>query len=295
MPQPIPYPPRGPSVAGDVISINRFLNSPRLVERRLRTISEQRFISDRILTGSGSPEGGAIQYEESESIYSSGAVESIQPTGEFPLTGAAAGPTQVKEVEKWGQDALVAWEAVKRLRRNPVDRALTKISNSIVKKVDSNALAAIEAAPIQTSAASDWTAASADTVITHVGTGIKLIVELNEGFVADTLLIDDTRYLDIISKDSLRRALEGDSSGRIATTGSVGDLVGLRVMVTPNLPAAGNAYVIDTNVAGGQADERPLYGTSWWIQEIESWRLRGGRITVPYVNEPKAIVKLTGV
>ena len=45
------YPPAPPTLSGDILTISRFLNSPALVQRRLRTIAEARFISDAILTG----------------------------------------------------------------------------------------------------------------------------------------------------------------------------------------------------------------------------------------------------
>ena len=49
------YPPAQPSISGDVVTISRFLNNPTLVARRLRTLAEQRFISDVLLSGGSRP------------------------------------------------------------------------------------------------------------------------------------------------------------------------------------------------------------------------------------------------
>jgi hypothetical protein len=48
---PYTYPPAAPTLSGDVETISRFLNSPTLVARRLRTLAEQRYIADTLLSG----------------------------------------------------------------------------------------------------------------------------------------------------------------------------------------------------------------------------------------------------
>ena len=287
------YPPNAPTVSGDLVTISRFLNSPTLVERRLRSVTEQRFIADQLLTGRANPSGGAIQFEQSESIYTDQAVESIHPGTEFPITGLGAGPTQIAQVEKWGQDALVTLESVQRERRSPVDRAMNKIANAVVRQVDTVALAAIAAAPIQTFAGADWTAATADSILRQIAEAVAMIRGLNEGFEPDTLVIDDDRYVDLIAKQTIRDAI--DNAENTGYTGSIGRLAGLRIMVSPNLPTAGTALVLDSNNLGGLADETPLQGRSWWEEVPERWRIRGKRVTVPYVNEPDAAVEITGV
>lgn len=288
------FPPRPGTVSGDFVTISRLLNSPTLIERRLRSITEQRFISDQLLTGRAEPSGGAIQFEQSESIFPNGEVESIEPGAEFPLTTTGHGPTQVEAVKKWGLDGLVTRESVRRMRRSPLDRELTKISNGIVKKVDGQNLAKIAAAPIQTLAGSDWTAATADTILRQVAEAVALIEDLNEGFVATDLVLDGTRYIDLIAKESIRKAVES-AEPDIAYTGNMGRILNLNILRTNNLPAGISVLVLDRTQLGGLADEEPLYGTSWWVQEIESWRLRGGRVTTGFVNEPNAAVKITGV
>lgn len=288
------WPPRPATVSGDFVTISRLLNTPTLIERRLRSITEQRFISDQLLTGRAEPSGGAVQYEQTESIYPNGEVESIEPGGEFPLGTSGQGPSEIAAVKKWGLDGLVPRERVRRERRSPLDRELTKISNGIVKKVDGENLAKIAAAPIQTHIGSDWTVATADTILRQIAEAVALIDDLNEGFMPTDLVLDGPRYIDLVAKETIRNAIEGPDPN-VAYTGNLGRIMGLNIMRTNNMPAGFQAMVIDRNVAGGLADEEPLYGTSWWVQEIESWRLRGGRVTTAFVNEPLAIVQITGV
>jgi hypothetical protein len=67
---PYTYPPAAPSISGDNVTISRFLNNPTLVARRLRTLLEQRYIADTLLSGRFNVEGGAVTYETGESIFS---------------------------------------------------------------------------------------------------------------------------------------------------------------------------------------------------------------------------------
>jgi hypothetical protein len=150
---PYMYPPIPPSISSDVETINRFLQSPTLVARRLRTLLEQRFIGDTLLSARAEPQGGAIVYEQSETIYTDRAVEAVAPGGEYPLTTVSTGPAQVaKSTVKWGQDTYITDEAIKRLGFNPVDRAMLKLVNTLVKQVDSVCLSLIASAVTQTQA-----------------------------------------------------------------------------------------------------------------------------------------------
>lgn len=288
-------PPRPPTVSGDLVTISRFLNSPTLVERRLRSMTEKRFVADRLLTARVNASGGAVQYEQSESIFPDRDPESIEPGGEFPLTGLGVGPTEIKAVEKWGIDTKVYLEAVRRQNRNPVDRAMTKLSNGVVRQVDRTALSAIDLAPIQTFAGADWSTASADAVLNQLASAKALITKKDEGFMPDICTIDDDREVDLLSKSAIADAI--DHVENPAYEGTLGRLMGLTFLVTAaaNMPGTMRTVVEDSNVLGGMAEEEPLSGTSWWVQDTEHWRLRGKRVVVPFVNEPDAACEITGV
>src|SRR3954451_25133452 len=99
---PITYPAAAPTLTGDVLDINRFLNTPTLIQRALRTIANQRFVGDFALSGRGQASGGAVLYEQNESIYPDRAVEAVEPGAEYPLTTVGTGPGLISSVKKWG-------------------------------------------------------------------------------------------------------------------------------------------------------------------------------------------------
>jgi hypothetical protein len=77
--------------------------------------------------------------------------------------------------------------------------------------------------------------------------------------------------------------------------GLITSILGLDVLVTPNLPVATEAIVCDRSVLGGMAEEVPLTSRSIREETLERWRLRAKRVVVPYVQEPGAGVRLTGI
>lgn len=307
MPYTYPVPP--PTISGDYETIHRLLQNPVLIARRLRTIAEQRFIADALLTGRFEAVGGSIWYEQQgESLYTDRAPEIITPGGEYPLSGLGIGPTQVAAVAKWGQDVPVTDEAIKRLNRNPVDRAFAKMINYVVKTVDSISLAAIMSAVTQTAAAAaQWTTtATAKQIFSDVAFAKQAIIDLNEGYDPDTVVLPSAAWVAAMATFTDAGYLPREDRSTPALTGDFPIIDGMRWLTSPNVPSATTAIVVDSAMLGGMADENlggPGYvGAAAGVQaksmrddENDRWRLRARRITVPVVLEPLAAKKITGV
>lgn len=305
---PYTYPPSAPTVTGNYETIHTLLASPTLIARRLRTIAEERFISDVLLRGRFVASGGAVQFEQNESIYTDRAPQSVRPGMGYSQSGLGVGPTQIAEVQKWGQDVPVTDEAIKRLNRNPVDRAFVKLVNQMVRQVDSVSLAAIASSVTTTSAAAAaWSGATAKQILTDVGVPAANLRALNDGYEPDTVVVDDLRwtYAMIAFADAGYVPRETASSNPVLT-GQFPVILGMTWLSTPNLPTAGTAMVVDTSQLGGMADE-PLGGPGYTgaqagvesksirQDELDRYLLRARRVTVPVVLEPDAAATITGV
>lgn len=301
---PYTYPPAPVSLSGDVESINRFLQTPTLIARRLRTILEQRFIGDTLLTSRSPAQGGSIIYEQNESIYTDRAVESVSAGGEYPVTGIPTGPAQVAKTVKWGQDSFVTDEAIARLLMSPVERALLKLANTLVKQVDSVCLSLIASAVTQTqAAAAAWTTSPAGLFL-DVQLAKAKITTLNQGYSPDTLVVDDTTYAYLTSNPAIIASAKREDGTNPIYNGEFPIIGGLRVLPTPNLPATG-AWVLDSSMLGGIANEalgggyqqagNGIETKSIRDDENDQFRLRARRVFVPYVMEPNAAVKITGI
>lgn len=301
---PYTYPPSAPTLAGDVETVNRFLAAPTVVTRRLRTIAQNRFISDVILSNRQEPSGGAIIYEINEGIYADRAVEAVPPGGEYPITTVSSGNAQLAKVVKWGQDTYVTDEAIKRQRMSPVERALTKLANTVIKQVDSVALSLVASAVVQTVPAFAAWSASTATILRDIMKAKALVAGLNQGYDPNYLIVDDTTFALVASDPTLINAMRREDAGNTIYTGEFPILAGLTILPTPNLPSAG-AWVVDSTMLGGMADENLGGGYQGGPSGIEAksmrdddqdqWRLRARRVTTPYVSEPGSAVRITGI
>lgn len=294
---PITYPPAPPTLSGDLETISRFLNTPTLVQRALRTLAENRFIADSILQAHIPASGGAVLFEQSESIFADQVPSGIQPGAEFPLSTVGTGPAQIAAVTKWGLDTVVTDEAIMRMWRNPVDRALIKLVNSIVKQVDAVAMTAINTAVTQTSAAAaHWDTST--TLVREITAAVAAIIDLNQGYDPDTIVVSRQVGGFLTGNDKvlglLPREHDNVTSGPVYT-GVLNRFLNLDIMTTPNLPVNTLAIVLDRKVLGGMAEEVPLTSRSIRQEENERWRLRAKRVVVPFVQEPNAAFKITGV
>lgn len=298
------YPPTQPTTA----ELHSLLTSPTLIARRLRTLAEQRFVSDRLLTGRFNAEGGAVKYEQADGLRTDRSPEIVRPFAEYPLSGASIGLPQTAEVQKWGQDVPVSDESIKRLNRNPVDRAFAKLVNAMVRQVDSVALAVIASQITATSAAAaPWATATARQIFTDVALAKAAVTALNEGYVPDTVVVDDVRWAYAMAAfvDAGYVSRENAATNP-AITGTFPVVEGMTWLASPNLPTAGTVLVVDSQQLGGMADEQlggPGYiGAAAGVEtksirdeNKDGYLLRARRITVPVVIEPGAGREITGV
>jgi hypothetical protein len=302
----ITYPPAAPTLTGDVIAISRFLNTPTAVSRRLRTIAENRFIADVLLTGR--IEGSSVLYETDESIYTSRAPEIVAPGTQYPRALAPTGTAAVANPVKWGEEIPITDEEVGRFRGQAVERNLQKIVNYIVYTVDTTALAVISAAVTQSiTAIANWNAGGAN-IILDLLRAKATIRALNKGYEPNAVACDDFAFAYIMGNLNVLSTMAREAGTTVSMSGDLPVLAGLRIMPTPNLPTAGQAIVVDTTALGAMAYERipspeyqgdPATGIETLTRRDpvgnDSWLVRGRRPVVGIVQEPGAGCKIGGI
>ena len=306
---PITYPPPTPTVTGDITSIHTLMNAPALLTRRLRTLAEHRFISDSLLTEKYPVEAGALQYQQGESIFTDRTPGSVRPGMEYPLTTLGWGPTQIAEVVKWGQDVPITDESIKRMRMSPVNRALLKLVNQMVKTIDAITIAAIASQVTQTRAATAlWTGATA-VILRDILLAKADILALNQGFNPDICVVDDITYAYVVSDDKIANAAMRESRANPVYTGEFPIIGGLTILpaAAGNIPFATSALILDSTQLGGMADE-DLGGPGYTgtgaagvetkairDEDNDKYKVRARRVTVPVVVEPAAAIRISGV
>ena len=310
---PIPhiFPAAAPTISGDLLTISRFLNSPALVQRRLRTIAEQRFLADSILSGRYEVTGGSLLYEQTESIYTSRAPESVSAGAEYPRSPAVPGTAALAGVTKWGSDVPVTDEHLHRYGRRAIDVALLKIVNYMVKQVDTTAMtligAAVPAGNLVTQVAA-WDNASAN-ILLDLLKAKALIEAYDQGYSADTIVTTDLGKARILADQKIISGTTRESGNAVTLSGDIPEIGGMRILATNNIPTLTSyyAFVLDSQMLGGLAYERlespeysgdPANGVESWTRRDpdanDQWLVRGRRPVVPVIQEPSCIAAISG-
>jgi len=302
------YPPAAPTLSGNNLTIDRLLLQPTYLQRYLRTIPQQRFIADQLLTGRIRSTGGAVLYEQSESIFNTRSVEAVGAGAEYPRDTTSAGTAALAAVSKWGQATSLTDEAIKRevYQASLLDRTLRKVANTIISKVDRLATSAMASAVTATSAAgTTWDNTSAIAFRDVEKAGAK-IVDQNQGYKADAVLMSTTKYAMLITDPAIAAMRRRETVENPVYGGLMENLGPYTIIATAvaNLPSD-DVWVYDSTMLGAMVDEGevdPGYasmdnGLQFKVQRVDerdAWDIWARRITVPIVQEPSCAVKITG-
>lgn len=305
------YPaPPATTADGQTINVHRLLKNPAVLARRVRTLAEQRFIADFLLTGRFQAVGGSILYETGEPVFLDDDPESIPPGGAFPQSKATNGPIATAKTSKWGRDVPVFDETISRLGINPVNRGLLKLVNTVVRYVDSIALGVIAS---KVTATWDVTGAGAPGAWTTGGPILEGVLraaaqvdELNQGFSIDTIVLKPSQHAKVIARLVNANMLPREVDGNPVVGGKYPiEALGYTWATSPNVPTT-DPLLLDRSQLGGMADEEidsPGYsrgGAGVGVEtksirddKLEGYLLRARRVTVPVVLEPSAAIRLT--
>jgi hypothetical protein len=144
----ITYPLGAPTINGTTLTVETALQQPGRITKRLADLTKQKFIVDKLFSGSGaSTAAGAIIYDAitANDLYLDRDVEQRGPTDEYPIVGGSRPAPKVAKSEDWGGKFPVSDEAVTRNDRFYLDNQTRQLGNTIVRKVNSRTVAVLEA------------------------------------------------------------------------------------------------------------------------------------------------------
>lgn len=291
-----PYPPAPPTVGNGALTVDLFLNNPPYVQRALEDLTRERFITDYIFTQGPAASGGSVLYDQvtAATLYAERAIQQIEPGSEFPLLTFPEAAPLVATVKKWGGAFDITDEARDRNRVDVAARNLRMTANTIIQKMNLVAIAALDAAPIIAQTASgDWSTGATD-IVSDLLTAQASINQADLGYMADTVLLNPAQELDIKKDADIRSLLPRENAvyNPLLSTGLSG-MLGLNFVVSNRVPA-GTVYVLQRQVAGSYSDEQGLSSEVVPMRDKQMTRVQAWRKTVPFVTDPKSVVKITG-
>lgn len=297
MPLSVAYPPPPPSVTGETISVSAYLQNPTRVTRIVQALAAQRFVADLIFGPGPAVTGGAVQYDQIDrnDLFLDRDVEAIRPGAEYPILSDTAPAPKMAAVTKWGGRVFVTDENRDRNRYDVLNRELTKLANTIIRKVDTVAIAALDAAPIRSIASAfTWSAGTGEQIVGQLVDARVLVDDADMGYVVDTVLVNPAGEAALLKKKEFRDALQGSQTSAILRDATVGRVLTMDFFKTNRVPA-GTAYVLQRRIVGGISDEAPLATKTYRQEDSDKTWVQGARRLVPYVTDPLAVVKITGI
>ena len=294
------YPVKHPEGTLTTEQLHLLLSSPARIAKRVADVTKMRFIADYLLSGRFDASGGGVFYETGEDPFAPDDPRAVAPLGEYPKTILFEGETVAVATRKWGTETDISDEKVSRQGISYVNKSIARIANSVIRRVDSIAMAVIAAKVTSTFAAGAFT--TAGDMVSKVEQIRGERADLGLGLDLNTIVLTPTQYAKVVKILVDSNALPRESDNPVVPGRIPIDTLGLSWAVSPHYTGA-NPLLIDRDQLGGMADEKldsPDYSASGNI-EIYSRRegndsriVRGRRVTVPVVTDPLAGVQLTG-
>lgn len=296
MPFSTSYPPAAPSITTDTLSISVYLDNPTRIRRVVEDLTLNRFIADRLLTQGPRATGGAVIYDQvtAGDFFLARDVEKIAPGAEYPILTDTAPTPLTAAVDKWGGQVFITDE---QRDRNAIDvfvRETRKLANTIVRKVDTVALAALAAAPVNPVSGTDWTAATGAAMIANLIDAAAAINDPDMGYVADLVILNPVQFNELLKNKDFRDAMTNGVEGSILRDGIIGQFLGMD-FARSNRVTAGTGYIAAGGMVGGISDEQPLTTEVYRMPGSDRTYIKSNRRMVAWITDPKAASIITGI
>lgn len=298
-PAPVSYPLGAPTISGTTLTVDTALAQPGRITRRIADITLQKFIVDRIFAGSGtSTVAGAIIYDQAvaNDLYASREPERRMPGDEYPIIGAPRRAPKVATSEDWGGKFFVTDEAVRRNDRIHFDQQVTALANTLVRRVNTQAVAQLDAAITALGGAGTFVGHNWETVVTGGSSQTNASGWPGADFANAQLLADvdelgvvfDLWIMNPLQRASLATVYGGELSDLLAS-------YGISEIFATNRVPAGTAYAVARNQVGFLDYEQGLGTETWREQKTKRNWVQTSVMPIMGITNPYSIKKVTGL
>jgi hypothetical protein len=292
------YPLGAPTISGaGNITVSMMLKQPTRISRYLQALPLRNFLSPLLFSNPAGVQGGGVIYDQLtlNDLFSTRDVQTVEPGGEFPILNSDTGVPNWAAVEKDGGKFFVLDEARDRNDQGVIQREGRKLLNTIIRKLDAKAVAAVNAAlsayPSQVVAGHSWS-----TVVTGGSSQTNNSGWPGADFAAAQAVADgqelgvefNSLAVNPAQKASLVTVYGADYM-------AVLDAYGITNVVSSNRVTAGTAFLFEEQQVGEQRYEKALDTETWREQATQRTWVQSDVRAVRYVTNPLSIVKLTGI
>lgn len=296
---------------GDTITVEEAMKDPTFIPEQTLETLDGAFLEAALFRNGGTNDG-IVAFREAAAPYLDDDAEEVAEWAEIPVSGLGGGKLRSIIGVKTALAIQVSWE----MRRfNQVDKLAqqtTALQNTMIRNGVESTLAAFDRAGVQEMQASaDWKDGDADPMI-DLRQAKRLISKATPdgkpdkyfGYKPDLLVLNEATYDLALFHESVQRFYRGDiASENPAYRGVQPETIGGLRVVTSNFIPEGEAYVMQSGTCGFVSEAQPLTftplyspgGESGYGGPNQTWRSDAFRHRIIAVDNPKAVVKLTGM
>lgn len=282
-----------PELTGRRLTVDAALKQPNIIRDQIAKLADSTLLLPKVFRPFGAQvqAGGLLYSVIAASDFFTSDVEKRAPGAEYRLVEGVQPTPQLALVEDWGGKFAVTDEMRTRNDISYLDQQTTQLANTIARKLDTRAVAALAAAPIGSVVVTGtWDSlqflgpdagltASVDRPTAHFAQAQEL-ADLEElGVQHDSLLVHPNQAR------ALREAYAENLTAMLAS-------VGLTMHSNPRLPA-GTAYVCQGGQVGTVGFEHVLTVDVWPDPATRSTWVQAFAVPAFAIDKPYCAKKIT--
>lgn len=303
---------------GPQITVSEMLADPTFIPTRIIEGLQGQFLEDLFFRQAES-NSGIVAFREAAAAYLADDAEEIAEFGEIPVSAPELGELKAAFGIKSGEAIRVSWEMKNENKVDQVSTRLAALQRTMIRhgvRAVQGVLAAAKVPTLQASAT--WTAGDP---VKDLFDAVELVQSANDGDVdrqfdydPNTILLHPASLTKLVRNETMQKFYIGSVANENpifqAMDGSkiFGGLTDIELfgklrVATSRLMPVGEAYVFEAQGVGFKSDTMPLTATPMYSEGGDSplggptmsWRSDLVRKRAIAVDNPKAVVKLTGI
>lgn len=291
------------------ITVNSMIKDPLVIRQRVLRMADKQFIMEALLRKVPNTQSGVVQYAQEEPLFLNDEPEVVAEGAEIPVLQGSDAQLKAAHTIKLALGIEITQEMRDRNRVDRVQKRLDQANNTMVRAWENRMFSMVQGSGAPTVAATvPWDAVDPNTVKIRkdVLSGISAVSEAlagdqaNDflGFVPDTLVISTRTMYNMLLNDPFVKIYEQSplvTKSPVYTGQLERQILGLNVMTSRFMPDT-EAWVLEAKTIGGYSDERPLNVSPLRRDDDrEVWRANMVRSTAMFMDEPKALARITGI
>ena len=285
--------------SGDLLTVDAALSEPTHIEQRIADIVAPSLLADHMFSTGGDVQGGAVIYSRTteKHLFTDAEIADRMPGDEYPVVYSQRPESEIAKVQDFGGKFAVSDEARRRNSSVDFDNDVTRLANTIKRKLDQRVIETLHAAEaqgdtIELAALVPWgevevhgdptkLSPGADRPASLIASAIGLGEEKDLGITYNRLLVSPTTraYLRGIYGADLKTML---------------DDFGLELFTSVHVEK-GKAYLVDQGNVGFLRYEQPLTVEPYDDREHRQTWVQGYAMPVMGVTLPAAIATISGI